>query len=139
MATSSRAERAPASARGLGRRAFAATGFSFIASTGAKVLTMVSTFVLARLLTPSDFGIANLGTLALMFLLPLTDIGIAQAIVRTQATAIRRRALTAFWLVVLLGTALYLAAFVAPVPAASLYGPPRIAPTQSLVGLATLL
>ena len=59
MATSSRAERAPASARGLGRRAFAAIGFSFIASTAAKLLTMVSTFVLARLLTgltPSALG-----------------------------------------------------------------------------------
>ena len=139
MATSSRAERAPASARGLGRRAFAAIGFSFIASTAAKLLTMVSTFVLARLLTPSDFGIANLGTLALMFLLPLTDIGIAQAIIRTQATEIRRRALTAFWLVVLLGTGLYLAVFIGSVPVANFYGQPEIAPMLRLISLAIIL
>ena len=54
------AERELAGPRGLARRTVGAIGLTFVAMTSGRVLTTVATFLLARLLSPSDFGVANL-------------------------------------------------------------------------------
>ncbi|MDQ6879999.1 MAG: hypothetical protein M3082_20335, partial [Candidatus Dormibacteraeota bacterium] len=65
---------------GLARRTFVAVSFSSLASMVGRLSTIVATIFLAHLLTPRDFGIAAVGALALMVLLPLTDVGITRAV-----------------------------------------------------------
>jgi PST family polysaccharide transporter len=100
---------------------------------------MVTTFGLARLLSPSDFGIANLGAVLLAVALPLTDIGIAQALVRSQKGDLIATARTAFWMVVLLGVALYGLCLVAAQALAAFYSEPALAPVLIVIGLSILV
>jgi O-antigen/teichoic acid export membrane protein len=100
------------------------------------LLTIVSTFVLARLLSPSDFGIASLGMLFVFLILPLLDVGIAQALVRGKEAELAQRALTAFWLVALLGLLFYAAIFVAADYLAAFFGRSEIAPMLRVICLA---
>jgi O-antigen/teichoic acid export membrane protein len=124
---------------GLGRRAAAAFIRSFLVSTSGRAVAVLSTFVLARLLTPLDYGIASLGLLVVLVLQPLTDIGIAQALVRASEDQMATRARTAFWLVVLLGLALYALVFVTADLVAALYRQPELAPMLRLICLSVPL
>jgi O-antigen/teichoic acid export membrane protein len=125
-----------ASGSGLGRRAALAIGASLAASTAARMVTVLVTFVLARLLLPLDFGIASIGLLVVMLLLPLTDIGMAQALIRAEQEELARRARTAFWLVLLLGLVLYALIFVTAGWVALFYNQPQIAPMLRAIAVA---
>jgi O-antigen/teichoic acid export membrane protein len=92
---------------GRGRTLARSLGTALLAATGARGITVLATVALARLLTPTDFGIASTGLLVATLLMPITDIGIAQALLRSPEVDLARRARTAFWLVTLLGFALY--------------------------------
>src|SRR5690348_335230 len=93
----------PPVGQGIGRRAGLAIASGSITSMASRLLSLLGTVLLARLLTPLDFGIANVGAFLLMVLLPLTDIGVARVLVRSQIGDLHRRARTAFWLIALLG------------------------------------
>ena len=125
--------------RGLARRTVVALGFSLATSTSGRVFTIAATFALARLLTPNDFGIANIGALVLTILLPVTDIGIARALVRARKEELSQQARTAFWLVVLLGVAMAAVLFLASGWVASFYGRQEIEPTLRVIGVSVVL
>jgi O-antigen/teichoic acid export membrane protein len=120
---------------GLGRQAALAIGASFAASTAARLVSVLVTFVLARVLLPVDFGIASIGLVVVMIVLPVTDIGLAQALVRADNDEVARRARTAFWLVLLLGVALYAALYAIADAVAAFYHQPQIAPMLRVVSL----
>src|SRR5207248_1754954 len=124
---------------GLARRTVGAIGLTFVAMTSGRVLTTVATFLLARLLSPSDFGVANLGAVFLAMALPLTDIGIAQALVRGEKDNIISAARTAFWLVLLLGVGLYGLCLVGAGPLASFYSEPNLAPVLQVIGISIVI
>ena len=46
------------------------------------LLGMLSLFVLARILTPADFGLVALGTTLLLLATTITELSLAQALVR---------------------------------------------------------
>jgi PST family polysaccharide transporter len=121
---------------GHGRRALRAFALTFLASTTGRAFTVLATLILARLLSPSDFGIASLGLLVVFVLMPITDIGFAQAIVRTEQQEVSQRARTAFWLVVLLSLVLYALCYALAEPIAILYGRQEIAPMLRVIALA---
>jgi len=125
--------------RGLARRTLVALVFSLVTSTSGRLVTIAATFVLARLLTPNDFGIANIGALVLTILLPVTDIGIARALVRAQKDELSQQARTAFWLVVLLGVAMAAVLFLASGWVATFYARREIEPTLRVMGVAVVL
>jgi O-antigen/teichoic acid export membrane protein len=120
---------------GLGRRAAVAIGASFAASSAARLVTVGVTFALARLLLPVDFGIASIGLLIVMIVLPLTDIGMAQALIRAEQEELARRARTAFWLVLLLSLVLYALLFAVADLVAAFYRQPEIAPMLRVISL----
>jgi len=125
---------------GLGGRAVAAIGINVAAALLTRLSVLLATFVLAHLLAPRDFGIANLGTMILAILLPFTDIGLAQALIRARpGEDLSRRAWTAFWLVILLGILLYAVVFAAADPVASFYGDPAIGPMLRVLALAIVV
>ena len=120
-------------------RTASAIGLTFLVSTSGRAVTVVTTFVLARLLSPHDFGVANLATVILAVVLPLTDIGIAQGLIRGQKDNIVMAARTAFWLVIALGAALYALFILASQPLANFYTDPDLAPVLQVSGLSVIL
>src|SRR5205814_4598192 len=100
---------------------------------------MATTFILARLLTPHDFGVANLATVLLAVMLPLTDIGIAQGLIRGTGGDLTSTARTAFWLVIGLGAALYALGAGFSNALATFFGEPELGPVLVVPNLAILV
>ncbi|MGQ9730140.1 MAG: lipopolysaccharide biosynthesis protein [Candidatus Zipacnadales bacterium] len=102
------------------------------------LVSLVSTAILARLLTPEDFGLVGMATVVTNFAGMFSNFGLSEA-------AIQRRQLTAeqssnlFWLNV--GTGLVLAVIVAAISplAAAFYRQPEVAPLTAVVGLSLFL
>lgn len=109
----------------LGRRALRGGAVAVASTYGNAVLQLVSAIILARLLTPEDFGLVALVTVLTIFAPVLIDFGLADAIAhRTQITQGQVSCL--FWLSNGIGFAI--AAFVAlsgPM-IAWIYGEPRL-------------
>ena len=124
---------------GIARPAAIAVAMGTFASMASRVLSLAGTLLLARLLSPVDFGVANVGAFVLMVLLPLTDIGIARVLVRAQPTELQKRARTAFWMIGALGAALYLALYLTADVVATVYRNPAIGATLRVVGISIVL
>ncbi len=77
-----------------------AAGSSFLWSAlsfgGSKLLVFVITLVMARLLSPEDFGVVAVGLTIVAFLEIALDLGVGAALVYEQETGITRRVQTAF-------------------------------------------
>jgi O-antigen/teichoic acid export membrane protein len=123
----------------LRQRTASAIGLTFLASTGGRLLTIVTTLVLARLLTPHDFGLSNLASVILALVLPITDIGIAQGLIRGRDEDLTTVARTAFWLVVAMGVALYIIFVIAAGPLASFYSDPDLALVLQVSGISVVV
>ncbi len=95
-------------------------------SQGTKlVLLFGSQIVLARLLSPSDFGIVAMVTPLLSFLAIFNDLGLSQATIQRPALSHRESSMM-FWINVALGTGIAsLVVLIAPWTA-SLYHEPRL-------------
>lgn len=97
--------------------------------TGARVainlVGFISTLVLARILTPSDFGLVALGTTILAIVTAVTDMSLAQALVHHQAPE-DDHFHTAWTLNACRGLALAALMGAAGRPLAVLYGEPRL-------------
>jgi len=107
--------------------------------TTTRAFTIVTSIVLARLLLPQDFGIANVGTLILSVVLPITDIGIAQALVRTPADEVAKKSRTAFWLVIALGLILYTVVWLSSDLLARFFNEDRIGLVLRVLGLTVVV
>jgi lipopolysaccharide exporter len=110
--------------------------WTLMSYAGSKLVSILTTLVLAHLIVPADFGLLALATIATNFLNWIADMGFSGAVVLRQD--FDQRALgTVLTLMVLtgLGAALIAVAF-APL-AATIFGSPRI--TGVLAAIATLL
>jgi PST family polysaccharide transporter len=98
------------------------------------VLRFGSTLILARLLTPAEFGVAAMVAPILVFVAALNDLGFAQAIIqRREITAEQISGL--FWINLALSAALSLVLVALSPAAAALYGEPRV---QALLAVTAL-
>ena len=103
-----------------------------------KIITFGATLVLARILTPSDFGLVALAGVAIGFLALLSDLGLGGSLV-VRKHLDDRAAGTILTLMLLMGaltTALIAAA--APVVAA-IFDEPRLAPVLAILGIGVVL
>lgn len=92
---------------------------------GVNLLTLVSTVVLARLLTPEDFGLVALGAAVTVLVKALTEMPVGSALI--QSDAVDRMDLHAAWtLGVLRGLVLFAVSAAAAWPAAAIYDEPRL-------------
>lgn len=96
---------------------------------GARMLTnglgFISTLVLARILTPADFGLVALATTMLTILTSLTDLSLTSALVQHKDPQ-QHHFHTAWTFQVIRNTFLGIAFAVAAWPAASIFDEPRI-------------
>ena len=94
----------------LGRRALRGGAITVLAQGGGFVLTTISTVVLARLLTPQDFGLVAMVAPLLVFMGFFRDLGLSTATVQ-QAEINHAQVSTLFWVNVALSAGLMLLAF----------------------------
>jgi O-antigen/teichoic acid export membrane protein len=103
-----------------------------------RLIGVISTIVLARLLTPDDFGIVALASIVLGLAVVMLDLGINIAVV--QRSGLDREDLDTAWTIRLLQNAIVaIGLSVLAIPAASYYGDPRLAPVLWLLAFAYLL
>jgi O-antigen/teichoic acid export membrane protein len=100
--------------------------------------SVVRFLILARLLSPGDFGLLAIATVAVELLLTVTNVGLQPALVQLQDR--ERRHYDAAWTVGLLrGLAISATVFLGAGLLAALYGEPRATPVLQLVALRPLL
>jgi PST family polysaccharide transporter len=101
-------------------------GVVAVCAQGAKfVLQAMTVILLARLLTPEDFGLVGMVTTLIIFVGLLKDVGLAAATIQQQEIT-EQQISTLFWINLAAGVALsMLTALLAPAVAA-FYGEPRL-------------
>lgn len=103
-----------------------------------RLIGVISTIVLARLLTPDDFGIVALALVVLGLAIVLLDLGINVAVI--QRSGLDRDDLDTAWTIRLIQNAIIAMGLAAiAVPAASYYGDPRLEPVLWVLAVAYLL
>lgn len=108
-----------AAEHGIGMRAFRGAAWAYGSYLGGRLLVLISTAILARLLTPSDFGVVALALVFMTFLETIKDLGLTQAlIIEADEGEEQARAQTVFSWTVALGGGLSLSvAAIAPLVA----------------------
>ena len=100
----------------LAQKTIRGTVWVYISKYSAKLLVFISTAILARLLTKEDFGLAGYALLALTFIDFIEGLGIRQALIYYDEDDERTN--TGFWLGLLVGGILFIAAWFIVAPAA---------------------
>jgi lipopolysaccharide exporter len=90
----------------LAQRAVRGFGWATVSFGGSKLIVFVGTVVLARLLTPRDFGIVAAATALILFFDVALDLGVGAALIYEQEHGITVRVQTAFTLNVIIAAAL---------------------------------
>lgn len=110
--------------------------------SAARVFQLASSFVavpfLARLLTPTDFGLVALAMSMVVFFTYIGDAGLGRSLVRTSASDLEAWS-SAHWGVLALGAGLALGILALAWPAGFFFGEPRLTPIMSVLALAPLL
>lgn len=121
---------APGDLARAGMRGAAWQGLAFVSG---RVMVLVTTIVLARLLSPNDFGLVALALVLMAYAETIADAGVAQALVYLPPTGIIAR--SALLISVALGAVLATVAFLGAPVVASLFGLPAVVPLVQVLGL----
>ncbi len=103
-------------------RAVKSFAWSALSFGGSKVVVFVSTVVLARLLTPLDFGTVAAASAVIVFFDVVLDLGIGAAVIYEQQRGVTERVQTAFTLNVIVTIALTGLGLLATPAIASFFG-----------------
>lgn len=124
--------------RGLG--GLVVRGVAWIAaSQGAiQLVSLITSIVVARLLTPSEVGLAAMAIVFVNLALLLADAGLASALVQRQELTEDDKS-SAFWASIALGAALTLLGVALSGPIADLYGEPEVQGLFAALSLTFLL
>ena len=110
--------------------------------SAARIFQLGASFVavpfLARMLTPTDFGLVALAMSMVVFFTYIGDAGLGRSLVRTNAEDSEAWS-SAHWAVMLLTIALGLVILVLAGPAATFFNEPRLTPIMATLALAPVL
>ena len=123
---------------GLGTRAARAVMWNYASFASGKVLVLATLAVLARLLTPSEFGIVGFAILALAYLAVLKDLGLGGALIQRKDDT-EEAAQTVYALNLLLGIVLTAGTILAAPAVASFFDEPLVAPILRVLSLTFLI
>jgi O-antigen/teichoic acid export membrane protein len=122
-------------ARSLGARTVRGVLWTYGSFAGVRLVTLASTAVLARLLSPRDFGLVALALIFTAALDSVRDLGLNEALIVSKDDDLAEDAETAFCFTVLMGAALALVvAGISPL-AADFFHEPRLAALLVVLGL----
>jgi lipopolysaccharide exporter len=120
---------------GLGTRTIRGMAWAYGAYAGGRGLVLVSTAILARLLTPHEFGVVALALVVTVFLEAIKDLGLGQALIVASPEEEAARAQTVFSWSVLLGLGLTIVTAAASPLVASFFNQPQLTGLLPVLGL----
>lgn len=110
--------------------------------SAARVFQLASSFIavpfLARMLTPTDFGLVAMAMSVVLFFTYVGDAGLGRSLVRVDATD-RDAWSSAFWAIVLMTAGLGLIVLLLAWPAAAFFNEPRLVPIMATLALAPVI
>ncbi len=112
--------------------------WAYLTYAGSKALVFGSTIILARLLTPADFGIVGFATIVTDYLGTLQDFGVGEALVQRKAN-VDQAANATFVVSVATGVVLFAAAVVLAPFAAGFFDEPLVTPILTVLALSHLI
>jgi len=118
----------------LKRRVASASKWAFLGELAAKLLTPAIFILLARVLTPEDFGIAAAAVMVMTFSQLLWEAGLGKAVIQREDSWVSA-ANIAFWSNVGLALAVYILVFFSADSLADMLGDGRIADVLRVQGL----
>jgi PST family polysaccharide transporter len=126
-------------AGGLAARTVRGMAWAYGSYVLGRLLVLLSTVILARVLVPADFGVVALALTFMVFLDTVKDLGLGQALIVVPDERLAAAAQTAFWGAVGLGALLSLATALAAPLAAGFFGEPVLRALLAVLGLNFLL
>jgi PST family polysaccharide transporter len=112
--------------------------WSYGAFASSKLLTLVATAILARLLTPAEFGIVGFATVAITYLSIAQDLGLAGALIYQREKADRAAHVVFSWNLVL-GLGLFLVGVLTAPLAAQFFDEPEVASLMRVLSVTFLI
>ena len=122
----------------LRRDAVRGVGWSFIGSISSRIFQVITTFMLAKLLVPADFGVFALASIVINALAIVSDIGFAQVLIYLKGD-IERSANKAFILSIATSTALAAILFFSVNSIGSIFGVPAICWPMRVMALSLIV
>lgn len=114
-------------------------GVTTIGAQGVKLLLQVlSTAVLARLLTPADFGLIGMVTVVVNFAGMFKDAGLSMATIQKEEIT-HEQVSTLFWINVVISAFLGLCVLVSSPLVAWFYGKPELAPVTAVLSISFIV
>jgi lipopolysaccharide exporter len=121
--------------RGIGARALRGALWAYTSYVGGRLLILLATAILARLLDPEDFGLVALALVFMAILETVKDLGLAQALVAQRPEDVYERADTVFVGTVAIGVTLSaVVALLSPLTA-DFFDEPRLTSIMPVLGL----
>lgn len=120
------------------RKAISGAVWSYLTFGLGKVLVLISTGILARLLTPSEFGIVGFATVAMTYLSIVKDLGLSSALIqrRDNLEAVSQSVFTWNLLMAILLTAV---CFIGAPSIATYFAEPLVSPILRLLSTTFIL
>lgn len=122
------------SAVGLGQKVKSGTIWAFIGQVLSQLLSLATTVVLARLLSPKDFGVVAIAMTVWGLIQIFGSMGIAAKLIQ-QPDDVERYASAAFWLNIFIALCLSLFTIIISPFAASFYKNDLVKPILMVLGL----
>ena len=123
---------------GLGTTAARAVAWNYASFASGKLLVLVTMAILARLLTPEQFGIVGFASLAVAYLSVLKDLGLGAAVIQRKDD-VEESAQTVFLLNLVIGAVLTAVTFLAAPLVASFFREPLVTPLLRVLGFTFVL
>ena len=123
---------------GLRTTAVTSAKWVFVENVSARLISLITFTVLARLLAPEAFGLLSLAVVVISLCSLFVDTGVSEAVIQ-RPTLTKGLLDTSFWLSVAAGTFLSLCCLIAAGPVAELYKQPELAPVLRVLSAALLL
>jgi len=128
----------PADTAELGTAAAKAVMWNYVSFAAGKVLVLVTMAVLARLLTPEDFGIVGFATLVVAYLAVLKDLGLGAALIQRRQD-VEESAETVFVANLVLGAILTAAVALSAPMVAGFFREPLVTPLLRVLSFTFIL
>jgi O-antigen/teichoic acid export membrane protein len=125
----------PSTRQGIATRTVRGVSWAYGSYVGGRLLSLVATAILARLISPKDFGVVALALVAMAFLDTFPGLGVGEALVVVDPGEIEEKAETAFAVQIVVGLVLAAAAAALGPLAASFFHQPRLVGLMPVLGL----
>jgi O-antigen/teichoic acid export membrane protein len=119
----------------IGARTLRGVFWAYFSYVGGRLLVLVATAILARLLTPEDFGVVAFALVFMAILETVKDLGLSQALVASRPANVYERADTVFVCGLGLGALLSLVVAAASPLAAAFFDEPQLTALLPVLGL----